>query len=119
MSRRQASKRVSACGCRAAKAPRLLSAIIRTDTICVHPPDLSNTNLRRFFGLRWAYPRCREILAETLEGMVFPSESAALKEIFFAGGVFARRSDARSGNADRVAAGKRLWWRVAGGRWSG
>jgi hypothetical protein len=33
------------------------------------------------FGPRWAYQRCREILAEPLEGIVFRSESAAMKAL--------------------------------------
>ena len=37
--------------------------------------------MRRTFGPRWAYQRCREILAESLEGIVFPSESAAMKAL--------------------------------------
>jgi hypothetical protein len=37
--------------------------------------------MRRTFGPRWAYQRCREILAEPLEGVVFPSESAAMKSL--------------------------------------
>ena len=37
--------------------------------------------MRRTFGPRWAYQRCREILAEPLEGIVFPSESAAIKAL--------------------------------------
>ncbi|MGD1085163.1 MAG: hypothetical protein ABSA47_10495, partial [Verrucomicrobiota bacterium] len=35
--------------------------------------------LRRVFGPRWAYLRCQEILSEALTGVVFPSESAAMK----------------------------------------
>jgi hypothetical protein len=37
--------------------------------------------MRRTFGRRWAYQRCQEILAEPLEGIVFPSESAAMKAL--------------------------------------
>ena len=37
--------------------------------------------MRSKFGRRWAYQRCREILAEPLEGIVFPSESAAMKSL--------------------------------------
>jgi hypothetical protein len=37
--------------------------------------------MRKTFGPRWAYQRCREILAEPLEGVVFPSESAAMKSL--------------------------------------
>jgi hypothetical protein len=37
--------------------------------------------MRKTFGPRWAYQRCREILAERLEGIVFPSESAAMKSL--------------------------------------
>ena len=37
--------------------------------------------MRSKFGPRWAYQRCREILAEPLEGIVFPSESAAMKAL--------------------------------------
>jgi hypothetical protein len=37
--------------------------------------------MRRTFGPRWAYQRCREILAEPLEDIVFPSESAAMKSL--------------------------------------
>jgi hypothetical protein len=33
----------------------------------------------RKFGRRWAYRRCREILAEPLQDIVFPSEAAAMK----------------------------------------
>ena len=36
-------------------------------------------DLRRIFGPRWAYHRCGEILAEPLEGIVFPSYSAAMR----------------------------------------
>jgi hypothetical protein len=35
--------------------------------------------MRRKFGRRWAYRRCREILAEPLRDIVFPSEAAAMK----------------------------------------
>jgi hypothetical protein len=35
--------------------------------------------MRRKFGPRWAYQRCREILAEPLRDIVFPSESAAMR----------------------------------------
>jgi hypothetical protein len=35
--------------------------------------------MRRKFGPRWAYQRCREILAEPLEGVVFPSFAAAMR----------------------------------------
>ena len=41
MIRRQTSKPVAACGCRAARATKVLSLIIRTHTICIHWPDLS------------------------------------------------------------------------------
>jgi len=37
--------------------------------------------MRRAFGPHWAYRRCREILAEPLDGIVFPSESAAMKAL--------------------------------------
>jgi len=53
--------------------------MIRTHTICVHSPDLSNTNMGRILGRRWACQRCREIPAEPLEGIVFPSYAAAMK----------------------------------------
>jgi hypothetical protein len=35
--------------------------------------------MRKMFGPRWAYQRCREILAEPLEGVVFPSFAAAMR----------------------------------------
>jgi hypothetical protein len=35
--------------------------------------------MRRVFGSRWAYQRCREILAEPLEGVVYPSFAAAMR----------------------------------------
>jgi hypothetical protein len=35
--------------------------------------------MRRMLGRRWAYQRCREILAEPLEGIVFPSFAAAMR----------------------------------------
>jgi hypothetical protein len=40
---------------------------------------LSNTNPRKIFGGRWGCLPCREILAEPLQGIVLPFESAAMK----------------------------------------